>query len=152
MEQDPAQRQVLLSELLSRNNMSSVCVFLDRAEDPRTSDAAFESLAGAANLPIEMFFQCLRSPMDSRRTAAARVLGRLDRPEITQQLIAMVNRGTYRREAMVALLSSSEPTARQYLACAERDQMLAATLWNAKRNFQTSVFWRNDYATSRPSS
>jgi len=152
MEQDPALRQVLLSELLSRNDMSSACVFLDRAEDPRTADAAFDCLAGYSNPPIEMFFQCLRSPVDGRRTAAARALGRLDRPDISQNLIAMVNRGTYRREAMIALLSSSETTARQYLADAERDQMLSATLWNAKRQFQTSFPWRNDYAMSPPSS
>jgi len=75
--------------------------------------------------------------------AAATVLGRLDQPAVSRNLIAMVRRGMYRQEAMIALLSSSETTARQFLADAERDPMLSATLWNAKRVFQTSLPWRS---------
>jgi hypothetical protein len=149
-ERNPARRQELLSVLLSRNDMPSVRIFLDLMSDSRTSDASLSCLAGTSNPPVEILFQCLRNPQCGRQKAAARALGRLDRPEISKQLIAMVNGGTYRHEAMIGLLSSSEAIARQYLAKAERDQMLWATLWNAKRQCQTSFPWRNDYAISRP--
>jgi hypothetical protein len=75
--------------------------------------------------------------------AAARVLGRLDQPVVSRQLIAMVVRGMYRQEAMIALLSSSETTARQFLAAVARDPTLSAVLWNAKRQFQSLFFWRS---------
>jgi hypothetical protein len=148
-ELNPAQRQMILSELLTRDDVQSVQIFLERVEDPRTSAAALDCLAEAANPPIEMLFQCLRSPSLGQRTAAATALGRLNKPEISRQLIAMVQQGKYRREAMIALLSSSDATARQYLANLERDPMLSATLWNAKRQCQYSLPWRIDYAMPR---
>jgi rRNA processing protein Krr1/Pno1 len=75
--------------------------------------------------------------------AAARVLGGLNEPEVSRRLIEMVLRGAYRQEALVALLSSSEDSARRFLENAEREVSLAATLWNAKRQFQNSSQWRS---------
>ena len=95
------------------------------------------------NPPVELLFRCLRGPTVGQRTAAALALGRLNQPAVSRQLIAMIERGTYRQEAMIALLSSSEPIARQFLADAERNQMLAATLWNAKRQLQNPFTWRS---------
>ena len=92
-EKDPALRQKMLLELLSRDDMQSVQLFLDRMEDAQTANDAIESLTVADNPPIEQFFQCLRSPRDGRRMAAARALGSLNRPEISRDLINLVNRG-----------------------------------------------------------
>ena len=139
-EQDPEARRELLSALLARDDRASVNVFLECVEDPQTSADALACVADARNAPVPTLFQCLRSPRAARRMAAAQVLGRLDQPAVSCELIAMVRRGTYRQEAMIALLSSSEATARQFLADAERDPMLTASLWNAKKlhdNFES---------------
>ena len=142
-EQNPTARKELLSALLARDDRPSVNVFLAMVEDPRTSADSLACVAGAPNPPVQTLFQCLRSPRAARRIAAAMVLGRLDQAAVSRELIAMVSRGMYRQEAMIALLSSSETTARQFLANAERDPTLSATLWNAKRVFQTSLPWRS---------
>jgi hypothetical protein len=142
----------MLLALLAHDDVESVGLYLDRVADLRTSEAALDCMAADPNPPLEALFQFLRGPQEGRRMAAATVLGRMDNPEISRKLIAMVSRGSYRREAMIALLSSTETTARQYLAGAERDQMLSATLWNAKRQFQNSFLRRNDDAMSNPSS
>jgi hypothetical protein len=142
-QQDPAVRKELLSALFARNDRASVDVFLRRVEDRKTAADALACVAGAANPPLQTLFQCLRSPQPGRRIAAAQVLGRLDQPAVSCELIAMVARGTYRQEAMIALLSSSETTARQFVANAAQNPMLSATLWNAKRVFQTASSWRS---------
>lgn len=124
------------SSLLAENNLRSMQAFLQRVEDRRTSAEALDCLAAVPNPPVELLFRCLRGPAAAQRTAAALALGRLNQAVVSQRLIAMIMRGMYRQEAMIALLSSSEPTARQFVVDAERNQMLSATLWNAKRQFQ----------------
>ncbi len=141
-QQDAALRQEL-SSLLAKNDLQSVRTFLERVQDQRTSAVALDCLASAANPPVELLFRCLRGPTAGQRTAAALALGRLNRPAVSRRLIAMIERGTYRQEAMIALLSSSEPAARQFLANAERNRMLAASLWNAKRQLQNPFTWRS---------
>ena len=142
-EQHSSLRQELLSMLLARGDPGSVQVFLDRVEDPHTSADALECLALVPDPPVEILFQCLHGPLVVRRMAAARVLGRLDQPVVSRQLIAMVVRGMYRQEAMIALLSSLETTARQFLAAVARDPTLSAVLWNAKRQIQSLSSWRS---------
>jgi hypothetical protein len=142
-EQDPALRRELLSMLLTRNDLRSVRVFLESAEDSHTTADALECLVLVSNPPVEMLFQCLCGPDAEQRMVAAGVLGRLNRPEVSRELIAMVARGMCRQEAMIALLSSSETTAQQFLANAARDPTLSATLWNAKRQFQSLFSWRS---------
>jgi len=140
-QQDAARRQLL--SLLAQNDLPSVRAFLERVEDRRTSAAALDCLASASAPPVELLFQCLRGPTVGQRTAAALALGRLNEPMVSRELIAMIVRGTYRQEAMIALLSSSEPVARQFVADAERNPRLLATLWNAKRQFQSPFPWRS---------
>jgi hypothetical protein len=142
-EPDAAVRQQMLSVLFARHDRASLNVFLERVEDPRTSADALACVSDTADLPVQTLFQSLYSPKSERRIAAARVLGRLDRPEVSRELITMVTRGICRQEAMIALLSSSETTARQFLADAERNPLLSATLWNAKQIFQSSLSWRS---------
>jgi hypothetical protein len=122
--------------LLAENDLRSVGAFLERVADRRTSAGALNCLAAEPNPPVALLFRCLRGSKARERTAAALALGCLNRPEVSRELIAMIARGRYRHEAMIALLSSSESTARQFVANAERNQMLQATLWNAKRQFQ----------------
>ena len=108
VEQDAGLQRELLAMLLARENPQSVRVFLQRAADPRMSAAAMQSLAIAGRVRVELFFQCLCGPDPAERMVAAHVLGRLNRPEVSRQLIGMIERGLYRQEALVALLSSSE--------------------------------------------
>jgi hypothetical protein len=131
-----------LRMLLAENNLQSVRAFLERVEDRRTSAGALDCLAAEPNPPVALLFRCLRGPKAGERTAAALALGCLNRPEVSRELIAMIASGRYRQEAMIALLSSSEPTARQFVANAERNQMLQATLWNARRQFSQCESWK----------
>lgn len=141
-QQQMALRQQLTS-LLAENDVRSVRAFLQRVEDRRTSAEALDCLAAAPTPPVELLFRCLRGPTSAQRAAAALALGHLNQAAVSQRLIAMILRGVYRQEAMMALLSSSEPTARQFVVDAERNQVLSATLWNAKRQFQNSFSWRS---------
>jgi hypothetical protein len=142
-DQQAAALRQQMSSLLAENNLRSVRAILERVEDRRTSADALDCLASAPNPPVALLFRCLRGSKAGERTAAALALGRLNRPAVCRELIAMIERGTYRQEAMIALLSSSEPTARQFVTNAERNQMLAATVWNAKRQFQNPFSWRS---------
>jgi hypothetical protein len=132
-----------LSLLLAKGDLQSVRAFLERVEDTRTSAEALDCLTSAQNPPVEALFRCLRGASAGQRAAAALALGRLNRPAVSGELIAMVARGTYRQEAMIALLSSSEATAKQFLADAQRNPTLSLTLWNAKRQFQNFLSWRS---------
>jgi hypothetical protein len=134
-ERDPARLRQLLLLLLAEGDLQSVHIFLERVEDPRTSADAFNCLASAPNPPVEALFQYLRSPLISRRRTAALVLGRLNQPMVSRELIGMVVHGIYLQEAMFALVSSSETTAQQFLADAARNPKLLATLQNTKRQF-----------------
>jgi hypothetical protein len=132
----PNPMQTALAMLLSRGDGPAVQLFLEHVKSPATSADALNCLAYVSNPPIGLLFQNLAAPDSAHRAAAARVLGRLNQPEITQQLIAMIARGVYRQEALIGLLSSCDDNARQFLANAAQNPLLAATLWNAQRQFQ----------------
>lgn len=152
-EPDPAVRRELLSMLLSRGDRRSVQAFLGNVDDRRTWAEALDCLSLVPSPPISTLIQCLRGPQAADRMAAAQVLGRLNRTEVSRELIAMIGRGQYRQEAMIALLASSETTAQEFLAKAARDPMLSATLWNAQRQSQSSslFFGGHEHAMSHQS-
>jgi hypothetical protein len=131
-EQDPTLRQEMLLALFARDDQGSVDVFLQCVEDRKTAADALACVADAPNPPLQTLFQCLCGPQNGRRMAAAQVLGRVNQPAVSRELIAMTQ-GAYRQYAMIALLSSSEPTARQFVTDAGRDPVLSATVLNAIR-------------------
>jgi hypothetical protein len=141
-ERDPRAQRELVASLLERGDLPSIRVFLQRVADPRTSGAAL-ACVGREDPPVETLLEFLTAPDRGERMAAAQVLGRLDRPEISRRLIEMVRLGAYRQEALLGLLCSSEPSAREFLASAERDSTFWATLWNAKRLFETLALSRS---------
>ena len=151
-QRDSALRQELLGILLTRGDGPSVRAYLGCVDDAETSGDALACLAGVQDPPVQVLLQFLRSPQAGERTAAAVVLGRLNRPEVSQELIAMIARGLYRQEAMIALLSSSDATAREFLADAARNPLLSATLWNAERQFQRHFLGGSRHAMSHESS
>jgi hypothetical protein len=142
-EDDTGLQQERLSALLARGDLRSVNIFLDRVEDPKTAAAALDCLARAPNPPVYTLLGCLHDSRAGRRMAAARALGRLNQPAVSRELIAMAIRGVHRQEAMIALLASSEPTAQQFLAAAARNPNFSAALWNAQRQFQTTLMRRS---------
>jgi hypothetical protein len=147
-QQEPAVRKEVLAALFARDDPTSVNAFLALVDDQKTAADALACAADAPNPPLQSLFQCLSSPQSGRRMAAAQVLGQLNQPAVSRELIAMA-RGAYRQYAMIALLSSSEPAARQFVANAGRDPMLSATvlnagrLLNAKRVPKTTSSWRS---------
>ncbi len=56
------------------------------------------------------------------REAAARALGGMDNEVVNRRLIAMARSGRLRREAVMALTESNEPTAKAFIAEAARKE------------------------------
>jgi hypothetical protein len=108
-----------------------------KGTDPFSPTTAGQWSTRKSGQSLDKLFQGIRSKDVSQRIASAQALGRLDQPEVSRTLITMAVRGVNRQEALIALLSSSEPTARQFTAEAERNPSLSPALWNAKRQSQT---------------
>jgi hypothetical protein len=128
METDVAMQRQLMAALLERNTRESVDLFLNLTADPRTAEQAFAVLPSVNAAPTELLIESLRAPKVSRRLVAARILGGLNDSRITRQLIALAVQGELRREALVALLSSSNPEARRFVASGQRDLVWSAQL------------------------
>jgi hypothetical protein len=137
-ERDAELRKTLLASLLSADDLASLDLFLEFAADEKTMDAALAAAVSVKRPPMDLLFAALSDPLEARRIAAARVIGRIDGPATTQRLIAMVESGVNRHEACIALLSSRGPEAVRYVdSVAERDPTLASILSGA-RLFTTS--------------
>jgi hypothetical protein len=131
-------RQTLLAALLSPGDLASLELFLEFAADEKTADAALAAAVSVKRPPMDLLFAALSDPLEVRRVAAARVIGRIDGPATTLRLIAMVESGVNRHEACIALLSSRGAEAVHYVdSVAERDPTLASILSGA-RLFTTS--------------
>ena len=132
-ERDAGLRRSLLAALLARGEPGSLDVFLSFVENEPTAEAALASAQTLKVPPMDLLFASLSSSLESRRIAAARVIGRIDGAVTTQRLIGMVEAGVNRHEACIALLSSRGPEAMQYVdAAARRDPALAAILSGAR--------------------
>lgn len=125
-EVDESVQRQLLGGLLQRGTKWSTTAFLQRVNDPDTSEAALNAVATAGEVPIDRLFALLEAPHHSLRTAAAQVLGRHDGPVVTARLADMVLRNVGRREALLALLSNRGQEAVGFVTRAERDPKLAS--------------------------
>ncbi len=92
-----------------------------KAAEPLASDVADQ-----AN--VDELFAEMSNPRMSVRLTAARALGSRNDPEISSRLVKMAIGNLNRREALVALLSSSDLVARQFLAYAQENVELAASV------------------------
>lgn len=127
-ESNADRRRLWMATLLSWKSAAAVDVYLDLADDPSTSAAALRAAKSVEQPPVNELFAALRSSRVATRVAAARVLGALNDPKISNRLAEMVRSGDGRREALVALLSSSDPQAKAFLARAEDDLALAPSV------------------------
>jgi hypothetical protein len=77
---------------------------------------------------VEQLFAAMYSSRIDTRLAAASQLGEMNDPQVSKRLAQMALEGSVRREALIALLQSSDKVANQFLAYAETDTMLAPSL------------------------
>jgi hypothetical protein len=123
------QRQRLwIAAIVRRNTQVAVNTFLDLAGDPATSPAAFDAAREADGRTVDKLFEAMRSSRVATRQTAARVLGSLNNPGVSQRLAQMAMESAGRREALIGLLSSSDPVARRFLAFAEQNSELAPSV------------------------
>lgn len=138
-ETDPPLRRDLLAALAVRNSREAVDRFLSFIRDPTMTEAALaaldtlvaanETLSDPVPQPIVgLYFEALAGPDVERRRAAARVLGRLDGPEITRRLVDLALNSACRQEAMLALVASSGDEAASFVATARQDVYLLASV------------------------
>jgi hypothetical protein len=127
----------LLTALLGRGDLDSYRLYLSYLQNEATAETALAAAEQVPNPPMEILFAALGSPSELERLAAARVLGRIDGPATTARLVAMLEEGTSRQEACVALLSSRGPEAVSFVRNARTNPTLAALfdaasvhLWN----------------------
>ncbi len=132
-ERDARLQRSLLAALLARNEPASLDVFLSFVENEPTTEAALSAAQTLKVPPMDLLFASLSASLESRRIAAARVIGRIDGAATTQRLIGMVESGVNRHEACIALLSSRGPEAMHYVdTAALRDPAFAAILSGAR--------------------
>jgi hypothetical protein len=77
---------------------------------------------------VERLFAAMYSSRIDTRLAAASQLGEMNNPHVSKRLAEMALEGSVRREALIALLQSSDKVANQFLAYAQRDALLAPSL------------------------
>jgi hypothetical protein len=117
----------LLAALLERGDLESFRFYSAYLQSEATAETALAAAEQTPNPPTEILFASLRSPSELERLAAARVLGRIDGPATTERLVAMLEEGTSRQEACVALLSSRGQEAVNFVNSARTNPALAAS-------------------------
>jgi hypothetical protein len=131
-------RRTLLAGLLARGDLTALGNYLSYVQSDTFGETALAAVEMVPQPPMEMLFGFLQSPSELNRLAAARVIGRIDGPATTQRLIAMIEQGTSRQEACVALLNSRGEEAVNFVKNARANPMLASLLQTA------SVFVSNN--------
>ena len=121
-------QHVLLAALLGRGDVESLRLYLNNVANEFTAETALAAADQTTNPPMDLLFAALRSPSELERLAAARVLGRIDGPATTERLIGLLEEGTSRQEACVALLTSRGPEAVNFVNSARTNPSLAAAL------------------------
>jgi HEAT repeat protein len=121
-------QRILLSALLGRGDGEAVSLYLSYVVNGSTTETALTAAESVQNPPMDLLFSELQSPSELERLAAARVLGRIDGPATTERLIAMLEEGSSRQEACVALLSSRGPDAANFVKSARTNPALSTLL------------------------
>jgi len=121
-------QRVLLAALLGRGDVESLRLYLSNVVSEPMAETALAAAEQTSNPPVDLLFAMLRSPSELERLAAARVLGRIDGPATTERLVALLEEGTSRQEACVALLTSRGQEAVNFVNSARTNPPLAAAL------------------------
>lgn len=127
-------RRQVLADLWDRDDAATWRMLFEFAAGETERADALGSLRQAEHPPVDWLCEIvLRSPRSAERAVAAELLGRLDRADVTQRLIQLTDSPGSRQAAIAGLLVSSEPSARGFLAAAEQDPYLVASIWSARR-------------------
>jgi hypothetical protein len=131
-------QEELCAALLTRQDSRSLAVYLALVSRRQTTEVALAALDRVESPPVDLLFEYLRSPRYADRLAAAYVLGRLDRPDVSARLIHMARRGANRHEVLAALVASSDLDARDFVAAARKDPLLMGVTLAAESQVQSS--------------
>ena len=118
----------LLGLLATHPHPQALSSYLAFVATPATSDTALAALDNLRDAPVDALFAYLDAPRMDRRLAAARALGRINGPAVSERLATMVERGFHRREALAALLSSNGPEAARVLSSFQRMPSLVSVI------------------------
>lgn len=124
---DPQFDRAAVAELLRRGN-DGTDALLALVKSPVTRDRTLAAIRDTSQVPVVRLASLLGSGDPSTRKAAAMVMGAACHSGSLPVLVGMINRNQHRREAMMGVLSCSEPTAAPYLATIRRDRGLSALL------------------------
>ena len=126
-------RRIVFASLWDRQDPAAwSLVFQCASDSPVRADAA-AALVNAEQPPIDWLCGVITdAPRASERTMAAELLSRIDSPEVTSRLIELTDHAASRQAALLGLLASSEPSARKFLASAEQNPFLVASIFNAR--------------------
>lgn len=138
-QKDSESRVQFLVSLASRHDVKATTELVRFVLDPELHDEALQALSQSTDRPIGLLFTLLSDTHMHIRLGAAQALGGLNDPVITQRLIAMSMAEQTRREAIAALLSSSEPGAALFVDHLERDVNLRATTRATRRQLASTA-------------
>lgn len=116
-----------LQALLQRDPTTGVQECLKLAE-LKHEEPAVSALKNVRGVAIEKLFARLDDPRIETRLAAARLLGKVDGPRVTEQLARMVAANQNRREALAALLQSDGVEAKAFLEQVQEKHGLESVL------------------------
>jgi len=122
-------RQAIPSEkLVTRPEPTSELTAKVATDAPAGRAATSVETSDADQPPVDELFAAMSNPRVSIRLSAARTLGEMNHPEISRRLARMAMENVNRREALAGLLASSDDVAQRFLAYAQRDLTLVATM------------------------
>jgi HEAT repeat protein len=127
-ETEPRRQRQIVAELIQSSDPSALGLYLQLVVDRSRRDVALDALADVKDPPVQALIEELSNSRVAIRFAAARVLGRIDGPVTTEQLVYLIQRNTQRREALAALLYSGGPDASAFLSNARNVPALAGTV------------------------
>lgn len=125
-------RRILAAELLSRGDMASVRAYLTLVNHPQVSAAALNAVADVSEVPVRELMSCLDARQREVRISAALALGRINRDDVVLELINRASYPSTRKVALVALVSSDHPNAKQYVFQAASDVRQVASVQAAR--------------------
>lgn len=119
-------RKLLMQRMLTADSVAALEVYLSLVQDSALRAESLAVADSSGNIPVKGLFALLQSDDEHTRLAAALVLGHVNGPEITRQLVALVTaEKSPPTEAWIALLACRGELAQEFLSYAsQRPQLL----------------------------
>ena len=124
--QEPDAFEQAIAMVYRRPTETPSIAIKQEAQPQLQQELPVEDVVDAAE--VEEKFAAMYSPRITARLTAAERLGSLNNPIVSKRLVQMVLEGQVRRESLIALLHSSDPVARDFLARDQNDLALGPSL------------------------